>query len=89
MRVSNRIRPIMYRRRYTSLTVGALAEITGESLTAVANALKRMPDTYIHEWVLNDYGKHVAGWRIAIPPNDAPRPTPRSKKPTSGEKICD
>ena len=74
MKVSLQLRAILYRNRQFSMTVRELSERTGESQTAVSCALRRMPDTYIHDWPMNDYGRHVAGWRIVIPPQDAPKP---------------
>lgn len=78
MKTSILIRQALYRSPNMSRKVSELAKRTGATQTAVCTALRRMPDTYIHEWLLSDSGKYVAGWRIVIPPTDAPRPCKKS-----------
>lgn len=74
MRTSILIRQVLHRAPNTSRKVSELAERTGATQTAVCTALRRMPDTYIHEWLMGESGKYVAGWRVVVPPQDAPKP---------------
>ena len=76
--IKHRLRQIL-RRSSAPLTAVDLAERTGERASAIANALRRMPDAYIAAWSLNIKGRYVMEWSVARVPANAQKPRPRQQ----------
>ncbi len=70
-------------------TAPELAKTLGVTADAVRKALKRMPDSYISDWMRVHYnGAYTAIWKVVVPPPDMPCPEIQNWQ-GRGFKACD
>ena len=71
----------MLRKCDDGLTVSQLAKATDLCVDHITRSLKCMPDVYIDRWVyVPTNHKHAAVWSIVVPPENCPKPEPRTSK---------
>ena len=72
----------MLHQYHDGLTPTEIAERLELKVDSVRNALRDMPDTYIDRWKPVAHEPPHAVWCAVIPPDDCPRPRPKTKGKT-------
>jgi len=85
------IRGLLRGEHNDGLTRPEIVQLTGLGLTAVYNAIKKMPDTYEDRWkivVSPTTGRHTqtAVICVVVPPPNCPRPEPLTYKKAKPKK---